>query len=62
MQLVQTPMVLTHVNVRTDLLAQEQIAVVGCCTLLFNFTITAVCVCFGHTTLVRETLVFGTVS
>ena len=42
MQLVQTQKVLTYVNVRSDLVVQEKFAVVGCCTVLFNFTITAV--------------------
>ena len=36
MQLVQTELVVGHVNVRTDLLVQEQIAVVGCCSVLVH--------------------------
>ena len=37
---VQTQLVLTHVYVKTDILAQDYNAVVGCGTVLFNFTIT----------------------
>ena len=39
MLLVQTQLVLTHVYATMDLLVQEQLAVVGCGTVLFYFTI-----------------------
>ena len=39
MLLVQTHLVLTHVYATMDLLVQEQLAVVGCGTVLFYFTI-----------------------
>jgi len=39
MLLVQTQLVLTHVYATVDLLVQEQLAVVGCGTVLFYFTI-----------------------
>ena len=41
--LVLTQLVLAHVNVTMDILVQEQFAMVGCGTVLFNFTITGVC-------------------